>query len=381
MSDTVKNKNKDKLIAQNSDLSISEFDKELSYDALRGIISAKRNYNKSQEQGDTLGMAKANAYANSIRRQSGSYTGGDDGSGYYFTQNIKNKERPVYKSSYADEIDEIYDEIADRDKFTYDIDSDPLFTLYKRIYEQAGDMAYRRVLAEKSAKTGGMANTNAISAASQAKAYYNNQLAQKATDMYNDAYNKYTDETENLYKKLGTLRDLESDEYEKYINDSSAFESDRAFEYTKFSDMEKSLEDDIRYQVETAYRKSRDDVADSQWLAEQAYAKERDRIADEQWLSEQEYKKLRDKTADEQWQSEMEYKKQQDAISNSLSASSAAARSAQIKSNDEKWRAQNKLDRFNVIARLVDSIYGEDNEGVEIDEVMDFYNKYWNMWD
>ena len=370
-----KQKNKDTLIAENSDLSISEFDKELSYDALRGIISAKRNYNKSQQQGDTIGMAKANAYANSIRRQSGNYIGGDDGSGYYFKQSIKKKERPTYKSSYSDEIDRIYDKISHRDEFSYDVDSDPLFALYKRVYEQAGDVAYSRALAAQSAKTGGMANSNAISAASQAKAYYNSLLAQKATDMYNDAYDKYTDETANLYNKLNALRGMEKDEYEKYLNNSKAFESDRAFEYSKFTDIEKSLEDNIRYQVESAYRQSRDETADKQWLAEQEYAKERDRISDEHWRSEQEYKKLRDETEDKKWSEEMAYKKLQDNISNSIKSGSLSLRKAQLDRENARWEAQNELDRFDTIARLVNSIYSVSNEGVDIDELIGFMDK------
>lgn len=309
-------KNKETLIKQNSDLNISDFDKELNYDALKGIVSAKRNYNKAKDSGDKVGMAKANAYANNIRRQSGSYIGGDDGSAYYPVQSAKKKERPEYKSDYSEEIDRLYEKISKRDDFSYDIDTDPLFALYKKVYAQAGDHAYERALASAAAKTGGIANTNAISAAAQAKAYYNSQLAGKATDMYNDAYEKYNDQTKEMYNQLNMLKSLESDNYEKYLDEAKAFESDRAYDYEKYVDDEKSLIDGIRYDVETAYQKSRDD--------------EKDR----------------------QWQSEFDYRALRDAIS------------------DEQWQTKADTDRYNVVARLIQSVYNKSNIGVNIDRIM-----------
>ena len=328
------NKNKNELLTNNSDLNFSEFDKQLSYDALQGIVSAKRNYNKAKAENDSLGMAKANAYANSIRKVNGGYTGGDDGSAYYPASSYKKTERPEYENNYSDEIDRIYEAISDRDDFSYDADSDPVFALYKKVYEQAGDLAYERALASNAARTGGMANTNAISAASQAKAYYNSLLAQKAADMYNDAYEKYNDETESLYNQLDMLRSLEHDDYEKYLGDTEAFEKDRAFDYNIYIDSEKALMDEIRYVVENDYQKSRDDIADAKWQTELDYQKQRD-YAD-----------------DFKWQSEMDYKRERDAA------------------EDSKWHMENITDNYGVLAKLFNSVYGKDGTVMDIQTLM-----------
>lgn len=295
---------KNELIKNNSDLNISDFDKQLSYDALQGIISAKRNYNKAKSENDTIGMAKANAYANSIRKSSGGYTGGDDGTAFYPYASYSKKDRPEYKSSYSADIDKLYDAITERDDFSYDPYSDPVFALYKKVYEQSGDLAYERALSANAAKTGGIASTNAISAASQAKAYYNSLLAEKAADLYSDAYDRYNDETESLYDRIDLLRSLENDEYKRYLEDADAFEKDRAFEYGIYSDNEKALEDEIRYAVESEYKKSRDEAYDSKWQQEFDYRIMRDALEDSHWYDEMEYQRERDRAEDARWQME-----------------------------------------------------------------------------
>ena len=117
-------------------------------------------------------------------------------------------------------------------------------------------------------------------------------------------------------KTLAAIIAALEDKYEKYLDEAKAFESDRAYDYEKYVDDEKSLIDGIRYDVETAYQKSRDD--------------EKDR----------------------QWQSEFDYRALRDAIS------------------DEQWQTKADTDRYNVVARLIQSVYNKSNIGVNIDRIM-----------
>ena len=361
--------NKQYLIDENSDLNISEFDKELNYDALKGIISAKRNYNKAQQEGDESGMAKANAYANSIRQQSGNYTGGDDGSGYYLRPNFKSDKRPSYENKYAKKIDRLYDMIASRDDFSYNTETDPMFSLYKQIYEREGDLAYERALGNHSARTGGIANTNALSAASQAKAYYNGKLAEKATDLYNDSYKRYTDKTKDMYNQLEALYKAEKSDYEKYIKESDNFDSDRAFAYTQFADNEKNIDDAVKYSVETAYQKSRDDEADRKWQAEMDYKQSRDNAQDYKWQSEYDYQVKRDQTKDLQWQSEYDYQVKRDETEDAQWEKELSYKQNLSQAEIAKWKEQNEIDRYNTLAKLIQSIYNQSNIGVNVDTV------------
>lgn len=310
-------KNKEKLISDNSDLYISDFDKGLSYDALAGIVSAKRDYSKAEKSGDTVGMAKANASANKIRSQSGGYTGGSDGSGYYANIKFTQRERPQYNNSkYDDMIDEIYDKISSIGEFKYDVYSDPLYALYKKVYTQSADLAFERAMSAQAAKTGGIANTNAISAATQARAYYDSQLAQKATDMYNDAYDRYNDKISRLYDQLDMVKSLENDDYKQYLDELDAYETDREFDYNRYMDSENAYENSMRYAIESAYQKSRDDADDAKWQSEFDYQRERDSIKDAQ------------------------------------------------------WQYQSDIDRYNILAKLIQSVYNKSNIGVNVGSIM-----------
>lgn len=321
-----KEKNKDLLLLNNSDLNISNYDKELDYDSLEGIISAKRNYNRAQSENDTMGMAKANAYANSIRRQGGGYTGGDDGSAYYLTSGTTAKSRPEYKSPYSDRINALYDKITNREKFSYNVDSDPLYQLYKRVYEQAGSDAYNRALATGASRTGGIPGTNAYSSAAQAKARYNAMLAQKATDMYNDAYDKYISEGKEMRSNLDTLRGMEDDSYSKYRDAVSDYEYDKEADYKRYRDEAQDLADAVKYDVNTAYQKSRDEISDHHWAAEQQYKRESEERA-------------------------LDYQRERDAA------------------EDARWKAQTDTEKYNTLAKLIQSVYNKSNIGVDIDAI------------
>ncbi len=256
---------KEVLLLNNKDLNISDFDKNLSYDALSGIISAKRSYEKAKSSNDSVGMAKANAYANSIRKQHGGYTGGDDGSAYYTIGSTTKKKKPEYSNKYSDEIDELYNKIKNRKEFSYNPESDPMYILYKRVYEDFGETAYERALAENAARTGGIASTNAVTAANQAEAYYKTQLAEKAMDLYKSAYSKYISEGNEMRDNLELLSNAEDRAYKRYRDDVSDYEFDTKMDYEKMRDIENDIKEQVRYEAERAYEKQRDAIRDNQW--------------------------------------------------------------------------------------------------------------------
>ena len=255
---------KEVLLLNNKDLNISDFDKNLSYDALSGIISAKRSYEKAKSSNDSVGMAKANAYANSIRKQHGGYTGGDDGSAYYTIGSTKRK-KPEYSNKYSDEIDDLYNKIKNRKEFSYNPESDPMYILYKKVYADFGETAYERALSENAARTGGIASTNAVTAANQAEAYYKTQLAEKAMDLYKSAYSKYITEGNEMRADLDLLTSAEDRAYKRYRDDVSDYEFGTEMDYKKMRDIENDIKEEVRYEAERAYDRKRDATRDYQW--------------------------------------------------------------------------------------------------------------------
>lgn len=303
---------KEVLLLNNKDLNISDFDKSLSYDALSGIISAKRSYEKAKSSNDSVGMAKANAYANSIRKQHGGYTGGDDGSAYYTIGTTKRK-KPEYTNKYSDEIDDLYNKIKNRKEFSYNPESDPMYQLYKKVYQQFGETAYERALSENAARTGGIASTNAVTAANQAEAYYKTQLAEKAMDLYKSAYSKYISEGDEMRSDLNLLANAEDRAYKRYRDDMSDYEFGTKMDYETMRDIENDIKEDVRYAAERAYEKQRDAIRDSQWKEEMLYQRDKDAIESSQWQS------------------------------------------------------QNEIDRYNALAKLIQSVYNKSNIGVNVD--------------
>ncbi len=230
-------KKKKQLIDENKDVYISEYDKDLSYDALSRIVDAKKNYAVAAKNNDEAGMKKYNTIANGIRAKYGNYTGGEFGDEYhpfvYADTGYDN-----YKSKYEDELDELYSSIKNL-KFEYDYNEDPAYQAYKRVYDRQGELAYDRALAQNSLKTGGIANSHAYSAAAQAMNHYNSLLAAKIPELYEAAYQKhYNDKKDLIRDAYELINNRESRDYSRHIDKLEDYRDTRDFNYKKTNDRE-----------------------------------------------------------------------------------------------------------------------------------------------
>ncbi len=235
-------KDKKKLIDSSKDVYISDYDKTLDYSYLSDIIDQKRAYKTAENAGDKTGMKNANDRANSIRVQAASYTAGEDGSKYNRVKRPYEAGSPRFEtSSYTSEKDKIYDMISDYGDFEYDIYSDPMYQTYRDIYLALGDEAYERALGENALRTGGVASTSAIGAASAAKNKYSRMLSDKVPELYDKAYSRYTDGLEKLYDRLSAAERMESREYSRYRDDMADYRSDREYYYDKDKEIADNL--------------------------------------------------------------------------------------------------------------------------------------------
>ncbi len=325
------------LLYENSDLNVSEHDLALDYDALKGIISAKRDYKDAEKNNDYVAMKKANLKAENIRRNFG-YTGGESGSGYY-----KEAKPEKYTSKYQSEIDDLYDKVINKKEFTYDAEDDPIYQIYKKIYVKAGEDAYDRSLAENSLRTGGLASSSAISAASQAQAYYNNKLAEMIPKLYESAYLRYQNDIEADYNKINMLRLQEESDYKRYKDTLDEYYNERDF-YTNLDNIE----------LENAYRKQRDEKEDSMWQLEYEFDLSRAKAEDEKWKTEFDYQKERDSIEDAQWQKNY-----------NLSASRAANSASATAIKNAQWEKEFKLDAIKAYADIEELI---SETGMEFDK-------------
>ncbi len=95
--------------------------------------------------------------------------------------------------------------------FSYDPDSDPLYTQYKKQYEAEGLKASEDIAGRAAALTGGYGNSYGGKIAADKRAEYGELSAHKAEELEEKAYKRHKDNIDSLY----ALYDLMADEEKK----------------------------------------------------------------------------------------------------------------------------------------------------------------------
>lgn len=305
-------KKKKQLLKDNEDIYISEYDKNLSYEALDRIINAKKDFINAAKENDHSAMTKANDVANAVRAKYGSYTGGEDGTEYhpfgYYEDDLD-----AYESKYEDELDRLYNLIiGEEEKFSYDYEKDPVYDAYRKLYTKQGDLAYERALSENALRTGGVENTHAQSAAMQALGYYNSQLAAKIPELYEAAYEKYRTEQKEKAGKLKDAYELiqkrEDRDYRRFTDRNKSRKDNRDFVYEQQknigdNNLKRELEEEkILADIQTT--QANNELKREQFNANNEFKEKQAQLnytSDSQKLM---YEILRDAIEDEKWKNE-----------------------------------------------------------------------------
>lgn len=259
------------------------------------VKAYKDQWAAAQKAGDTRAMEAAHAAAEAIRKQY-NYSGGGDGSDYIGfpvdeifnipSYNYDTSSRPSYTSEYKPQIDDLLNQILTRDKFSYNVEEDPLYAQYKQQYLREGNRAMNDTLASAASNAGGM-NSYAVTAAQQANNYYNAQLGDKIPELYQLAYGMYLDDIDNQVRDLGLLNDMDYTQYGRYRDTMGDWENDRDFAYGKYRDDMSDYFNNRDFQ----YGVSRDEVADSRYDQEWNYNVGRDTVSDNRYNNETAYNK------------------------------------------------------------------------------------------
>ena len=170
-----------------------------------------------------------------------------------------------YQSAWQTQLDDILNQILNREKFSYDLNGDALYQQYKDLFTTQGKMAMMDTMGQAQAMTGGYGNSYAQTVGQQTYQGYLQQLNDVVPELYQLALNQYNREGEDLYNQYGLYADRENQDYGRY--------RDQVSDYNTELDR---LTDDARYQAETdygryldgyqiGYGEYRDSVADSQW--------------------------------------------------------------------------------------------------------------------
>ena len=164
----------------------------------------------------------------------------------YLSQVQKN--RPgAYQSQWDGELTELYNNIKNRKKFSYDLGTDPVYQQYREQYQRQGRLAMQDTMGQAAALTGGYGSTYGEQVGQQAYNAYLQSLNDIVPDLYNAAYSRYQDEGQDLYNQYGLLSDRENQAYNRYrdtvqdyysdLSDArSAYNSAYANDYNQWSD-------------------------------------------------------------------------------------------------------------------------------------------------
>lgn len=164
-----------------------------------------------------------------------------------YLNQVQSRRPGEYQSQWDGELTELYNRIANRKPFSYDIGTDPVYQQYREQYQRQGRLAMQDTMGQAAALTGGYGSTYGEQVGQQAYNAYLQNLNDVVPDLYNAAYNRYRDEGTDLYNQYGLLSDRENQAYSRYrdtVNDyysdlsdaRSAYDSAYSRDYNQWSD-------------------------------------------------------------------------------------------------------------------------------------------------
>lgn len=289
----------------------------------------------------------------------GDYTESQRVTDMYGKMNEFNATKPdKYNSRFTEKIDGILDQIINRKPFEYDMNADPLYQQYKAQYTQQGNQAMRDVMGNAASLTGGYGNSYASTVGSQAYQQYMGQLNDKAMDLYRISYQKYTDEGNSMYDRLGALQSVDDVEYGRYQDDltqwnrdrdyyTGLYENERDSDYARYRDKWDQYNADRSYAT-SVYQDERDfDYGRyqdklSQWNTDRSFEYQQEQDAQDQanWKAQFDYQKQQDAQAQANWAAEFAYQKEQDAANRAYQYASLNQRSSSSGSSGSSGSSQ-----------------------------------------
>lgn len=221
----------------------------------RGTDTAVRNYQRSKGL-SVDGIAGANTFA-SLRGTSG--TGGAPVQTAAQKLSAFDATKPqAYQSNYQDQINALLNQIQNRPKFNYDFASDPLYNQYAQRYQQLGKMAMEDTMGQSAALTGGYGNSYAQTAGQQQYNQYMQGLNDVIPELRNSAYQMYSDEGDDMARRLSLYQQQEDTDYGRYMDAYNQWQNERNYLYQLAKDEEEKRRWEAEYALsQRAARASR----------------------------------------------------------------------------------------------------------------------------
>ena len=142
-----------------------------------------------------------------------------------------------YVSTWNDQIQSLINEAMNRPKFHYDFTEDPIYQMYADKYQTQGQQAMKGAMGESAALTGGYGNSYAQQVGQQTYQNYMLGLNDIVPTLRDQAYQQYQDEGNRMYQNLNMLQTEEDRQYGQYRDTVSDWRDELNFIYTMYTDM------------------------------------------------------------------------------------------------------------------------------------------------
>lgn len=146
-----------------------------------------------------------------------------------YLQNVVSGKPGAYQSQYQGQLESLYNQVMNRDPFSFDLNGNVLYNQYRDQYTQQGKQAMMDTMGQAAALTGGYGNSWAQTAGQQAYQSYLQQLNNIVPELYQMALDQYNQEGQNLKDMLSMTQGLEDSAYGKYRDTVSDWNTERGY--------------------------------------------------------------------------------------------------------------------------------------------------------
>lgn len=182
----------------------------------------------SASSGAAMGSVSAGTSAALAQLEKGYTPSGDVEAARSLLESLASLRPADYQSSFAAQLESLYQEISSRPGFSYDPASDAAFQSYAAQYARQGSAAMKDTLGQSAHLTGGYGSSYAQSAAQQSYQWHLQQLSDMLPQLQSVAYNRYRDAGEALLDRYGLLQGQEEAEYDRWQDQVAAWQKEVA---------------------------------------------------------------------------------------------------------------------------------------------------------
>ena len=154
---------------------------------------------------------------------------------------------PTYESGFEKKLSDIMGRIENREKFSYDMNADPLYQQLKDSARRNGNLAMRDAMGQASALTGGYGNSYAASVGQQSQNAELQKLNDMVPSLYQLAREQYDRKGQDLLDLYSLYSDREAQDYARHrdrVSDhyselgylQNKYDAERSFDYGKHTD-------------------------------------------------------------------------------------------------------------------------------------------------